>query len=128
MRLKDSQPRRNTISLTPLIDVVFLLLIFFMLASTFMKFSAVPISGTAGGTGQAALDEIVLIQLRPNGQTLINGKDIGQNETAQHLNALIAKGIKRAVIRPDADSTVQDIVRILEIAKSTPLKNVVVVR
>ncbi|MEO1283127.1 MAG: biopolymer transporter ExbD, partial [Pseudomonadota bacterium] len=51
MRLKAQPQRKFPLSLTPLIDVVFLLLIFFMLASTFLKFSAMPIAGAKGGGG-----------------------------------------------------------------------------
>jgi biopolymer transport protein ExbD len=34
-------PRRAVVSLTPLIDVVFILLVFFMLASSFVKWRAI---------------------------------------------------------------------------------------
>jgi len=34
MRFESSTPHRRLISLTPLVDVVFILLVFFMLAST----------------------------------------------------------------------------------------------
>ena len=37
MLLKQAQPQRSLVSLTPLIDVVFILLIFFMLASNFIE-------------------------------------------------------------------------------------------
>ena len=44
--------RRRTLSITPLIDVIFLLLLFFMLASTFSKFSEMDIA--AAGPGDEA--------------------------------------------------------------------------
>ncbi|WP_367714863.1 biopolymer transporter ExbD [Nitratireductor sp. GISD-1A_MAKvit] len=40
--------RRKPLSLTSLIDVIFLLLLFFMLSSTFTRFASVEISGGAG--------------------------------------------------------------------------------
>ncbi|OOC09384.1 ExbD/TolR family protein, partial [Thioalkalivibrio halophilus] len=38
--------RRNLISLTPLIDVVFILLVFFMLASSFLDWRAVELEAS----------------------------------------------------------------------------------
>lgn len=43
--------RRRKLSMTSLIDVIFLLLLFFMLSSTFSKFAEVEL--TAGGAGAA---------------------------------------------------------------------------
>jgi len=43
--------RRRRLALTSLIDVIFLLLLFFMLSSTFSKFSAIELS--AAGSGRA---------------------------------------------------------------------------
>lgn len=48
---------RRRLSLTPLIDVIFLLLLFFMLTSSFSRFADVELS--AGGAGQGA-DETTL--------------------------------------------------------------------
>jgi biopolymer transport protein ExbD len=46
--------RRRALSLTPLVDVIFLLLLFFMLTSTFSRYGEIEISAaTAGGSGVA---------------------------------------------------------------------------
>ena len=47
MALRHSRKRRKA-SITSLIDVIFLLLLFFMLASTFSKFSEIEVSTTRG--------------------------------------------------------------------------------
>ncbi len=51
------RPRRRLISLTPLIDVVFILLVFFMLASSFSQWRVVDL--TVGGNGGEADDRQV---------------------------------------------------------------------
>ena len=55
--------RRRRLSMTSLIDVIFLLLLFFMLSSTFSKFSEVELSGTAGAGGQASDRPPLFLQL-----------------------------------------------------------------
>lgn len=42
--------RARALSMTPLIDVIFLLLLFFMLTSTFTRFAEVPLIQAAAGT------------------------------------------------------------------------------
>lgn len=128
MRLSDWQRRSSSIGLTPLIDVVFLLLIFFMLASTFLKFSAVPISGARSGGASGNLSEIALIQIRGTRDIRINGKTVGLSGVLPQINELIGKGVTRAVIQPAKSATVQDLVKVLEVAKASQLKSVVVVQ
>ncbi|MBF9036695.1 hypothetical protein HKCCE2091_20870 [Rhodobacterales bacterium HKCCE2091] len=64
--------RRARISVTSLIDVIFLLLLFFMLTSTFTRFAELPLSTATGG---GALDpsppaflQVGMDSLRLNGQ------------------------------------------------------------
>lgn len=128
MRLNENRKKRSALSLTPLIDVVFLLLIFFMLASTFLHFSAMPISGARGGGSSTTLNEIVLIQVQGADALSINGASVNVEGMSARIDELIAKGMTKAVVRPAKDSNVQDLVRILELARGTKLESVVVVR
>ncbi|MBU2961788.1 biopolymer transporter ExbD [Citreicella sp. C3M06] len=61
--------RRNRLSMTSLIDVIFLLLLFFMLSSTFSKFSEVELmaAGAGVGTGDA---RPLFLRLGPDSVTL----------------------------------------------------------
>jgi biopolymer transport protein ExbD len=128
MRLKPPPSRKLPLSLTPLIDVVFLLLIFFMLASTFLKFSALPISGSAGGAGPAKIDTIALLQLSAGGSLTLNGSPVTTGTLAGRIDDLVSAGVRRAVVRTRPGATVQDVVRVLEITRRTRLENVVVVK
>lgn len=69
--LRRARPRKR-ISLTSLVDVIFLLLLFFMLTSTFSKFSEVPLSTAATGSDTAGSQPIFL-QLYPQRIT-VNGE------------------------------------------------------
>jgi biopolymer transport protein ExbD len=128
MRLSEWQSRKSTIGLTPLIDVVFLLLIFFMLASTFLKFSALPVSGARGGGAPSSLSEIAIIQVRSSEEIRVNGISIGLQGLMPQIEDLIAKGVTRAVVQPTEGASVQDLVAVLEVAKRSTLKSVVLVR
>lgn len=66
--------------MTSLIDVIFLLLLFFMLSSTFSRFAEVELAPAAGGAGQDATGSPVFLQLSAQAIT-VNGSA----ETLDHL-------------------------------------------
>ncbi|WP_428033955.1 ExbD/TolR family protein [Amphritea sp.] len=57
--------RRQAISLTPLIDVVFILLLFFMLSSSFIKLKQINLPAAAQAAQSS--DEVLLITLHSGG-------------------------------------------------------------
>lgn len=77
-----ARTRRRKLSMTSLIDVIFLLLLFFMLTSTFSKFSEVELS--AGGSGAVAPSETppLFLQLKENTIGL-NGQDVSLDALAE---------------------------------------------
>ena len=54
--------RRRALSLTPLVDVIFLLLLFFMLTSTFSRYGEIEIAAASGG-GSNPADRMQFLQL-----------------------------------------------------------------
>lgn len=76
MILRQPKPR-VFLSLTPLIDVVFILLIFFMLVSQFSSWRNIELlsqAGAAGGTGDEA---VIALQLNNSGSFELDGEMIG---------------------------------------------------
>lgn len=70
------QARRRRLSMTSLIDVIFLLLLFFMLSSTFTRFSEIELaSGGAAGSASAANNRPFFLRLGMDSLDL-NGRDI----------------------------------------------------
>jgi biopolymer transport protein ExbD len=62
--------RRALISLTPLIDMVFILLVFFMLASSFQHWRAITVSAAVPESAGSEQKGALLIQVRPDGLRL----------------------------------------------------------
>lgn len=77
-RLSDRARPRRTLSLTSLIDVIFLLLLFFMLSSTFTRFSELQIATVSGG--RIGTDTPPLF-LRVSSESIsLNGSDTNLND------------------------------------------------
>lgn len=74
MRLIDPTNRRRSISLTPLIDVVFILLLFFMLSTQFSRQQSMNLTVTADGAHSTLPDPAMLkLQLSADGSIVIDG-------------------------------------------------------
>ncbi len=82
-----SRPKktRRALSVTSLIDVIFLLLLFFMLSSTFTKFTEVELM-TSGQGENIAPNERTVLFLRIDGADMsLNGKTVAPDTLATAL-------------------------------------------
>lgn len=75
--------------MTSLIDVIFLLLMFFMLSTTFTRTTELPLAAATSGTGVAADSGAapVFLRLAEQGVTL-NGQSIAPDQAAAAVQAL----------------------------------------
>lgn len=110
--------KRQLISLTPLIDVVFILLIFFMLASSFFDWREIRLDAPVHAATGNSDEEALLIEIRPN-QMLINGLFIFEDNLVNDLKKIIAKQPnKRILIKPTAGVPLQTVVSVIDSIKS----------
>lgn len=116
MRIETSPPRRRQlIGLTPLIDVVFILLIFFMLASSFSNWQSISLGVPGEGQVTASDSDTLVVRVLENGGVHVNGELLGVDALVSSLRDIFASDPERAVVvRPDARVTLQRVVRIVE--------------
>jgi biopolymer transport protein ExbD len=75
MSVRAVNKRRRALSMTSLIDVIFLLLLFFMLTSTFTRFAELPLHAATGGAASASdaapfFISLGMQELRLNGEVV----------------------------------------------------------
>lgn len=118
MVFEGANRRRRVPGLTPLIDVVFLLLIFFMLASRFDREALLPLTvrATAGVTeadaGASAGPTTLAVEIDAHGEARIEGRRVDPHE----LRAAAARAAleERPVrVRPHPEARLQSIVDVL---------------
>ncbi len=106
--------RRAAISLTPLIDVVFILLVFFMLASSFLDWRAIDLDAPARAGGGASLEGALLVELRPDGIRL-SGETVSLAGLAERAAAAVAERPEQKVlVWPSEGVPLQDTVLVLD--------------
>lgn len=116
---------RPLISLTPLIDVVFILLVFFMLASSFLDWQAVDLRITGTTASEAAEARALVIRLESDG-TLSSG---GRPLEPAALSRLVADRLEarpdlEVVLAPAAGVPLQRAVDVLQQVRAAGADNV----
>jgi biopolymer transport protein ExbD len=104
------RPRRR-ISLTPMIDVVFLLLVFFMLAARFGVEQAIPL--VVGGGAGAWEGPPRLVDILPEGQRL-NGVAVSPEALVSGLAPLMTAPGDPIVLRAEDGAALQRLVDVME--------------
>lgn len=130
MRLERTAARQRRTSLTPIIDVVFLLLMFFMLASTFSRYAHVDL-GLAGSVEAAAEPSerrAILLSVRGAGGFAVNGQAVVAAEIAAALKRAAAGAQAQILIRPAEEARAEDLVRAVEQTRAAGVGPAVLVR
>lgn len=119
--------RRSLISLTPLIDVVFILLIFFMLASSFSTDQAIQLAMPAAGSTEGALPGS-LVRVKRDGLDL-NGEPLNLDELYTRAQRLArAPGGRQFLVQPDRGVPLQRLVAVLDVLEQSGAPSVSLVR
>ena len=110
--------------ITPLIDVVFLLLIFFMTSTVFKKSELallLSLPNTESGEAISAQTKIIVIEVNKD-QTALDGKNLSPEELETQLTELKNKETP-IDLRVDKEVQYQRLVKILDILKKLNLSN-----
>ena len=129
MNLQPGDNDEPDVNLTPLIDVVFLLLIFFMVSTTFEHQSRIKIDlpeASAAPTSQE--DESLEILIDAQGRYFIGDQQV-VNTTAKTLKSAISKAVGEreglaVIIRADATTPHQAVITALDVTSQLGLTHI----
>jgi biopolymer transport protein ExbD len=121
---KRSKREQLSMDLTPLIDVVFLLLIFFLVTSVFKKDELallLKLPKSEQGVGNDKKIEQLTIELS-NDEVAVNGKKTSIDD----LQGIFEKTVKESLVnlRVDGEVKYQRLVKVLDLLQSNKLENV----
>ena len=117
--------RRRRPSLTPMIDVVFLLLIFFMLVARFGIDKVIDIN-LPSALGQSSQYEGPprLVEIKPGNLVSLNGFDFPLDQLSSKLSELMPSPNALIILRSNAEANTQDLLDVLLYLKSEKIMNV----
>jgi biopolymer transport protein ExbD len=111
------------IDIAPLIDIVFQLLIFFMLTSTFVMQPGIKISLPKAVTSEVIRFENIEILVTSESVTYLNGKVV----TMQELNKLFKQAVKKnqtILIKADKRASLGKVVEIWDLARDSGITQI----
>ena len=121
MKFRTQKKSRGLIiNVTSLIDVMFLLLIFFMVTSTFKNQPAINLVLPRSSTATETVSTPTILYLTSEGQVFLNDKLMAPEELARELERLhAASGDDRMVMSADQDADHGDVVELIDTIKNS---------
>jgi biopolymer transport protein ExbD len=131
MRKKHSafgaEEEENEINLTPMLDVVFIMLIFFIVTATFIKEAGIQVERPDTVTADTQDDAAILVAISALDEIWIDRKKRDPRAVRSILERMRAENPKGGmVIQADEESTNETLVKVLEAAKAAGVNNVAI--
>ncbi|MEO1044768.1 MAG: biopolymer transporter ExbD [Pseudomonadota bacterium] len=115
MRIERYRPKGELINITPLIDVVFILLVFFMLAGTIEKEDAFPVAPAQSGIDKRGDVKDFVILVSEDGKVALGDEPIARDQlTARIRQALNEKPDGLIQLKPDSEAEAKEVIAIME--------------
>ena len=116
-----------TIDLTPMLDVVFIMLIFFIVTATFIKEAGIDVNRPYAPTSDEQADAAILVAISANDEIWIDRSLIDPPNVKNVIEKLHQENPKGSlVIQADENSTNEMLVVVMEAAKVAGVTNVAI--
>jgi biopolymer transport protein ExbD len=121
---KDNE-EAGEIDLTPMLDVVFILLIFFIVTSVFVTEAGIDVSKPEASTVEDTSGDMILIAVGPQGDIWIDGDQIDPRFIRARFELRLADAPNSAVIiQGDESASNEQIMLILKAAREANINDV----
>lgn len=123
--LAERRGRGTVINVTSLIDVMFLLLIFFMVSSTFKLQPAIELTLPRSATAETVAATPAVVYLDGAGNLYLNERAVGRDELRNRLRErLAATDDDRIVLRADEHAEHGAVVGLIDLIKESGFRRV----
>ncbi len=127
MQFKKREKKLASLEITPLIDVVFLLLIFFMVSTTFAPTPQLSVQLPESGAQPALTPPKVLeLVISKEQQFSLEGKTLPRENLRTALQALLAQEPRPLVIQADGKTLHELVVYAMDQAQSAGVKKIAI--
>ena len=115
MRIERPKRKLEAVGLTPLIDMIFLLLLFFLLGSDFVRFSQSQLAPPRGTGGTEGMSQPAIITLNETGRVQWNGVAVTRPQLQARAADLVDTDVEQLfVVMPAAAAEVQQVVGVMD--------------
>lgn len=113
------------IDLTPMLDVVFIMLIFFIVTATFVKEVGIDVNSPENSNVKNAKKQSIVVQITRNNRIEIRGHDVDFRAVRANIERLHAENPDApVVVQPHPDSDTNTLVHVMDAARQAGVFNV----
>ncbi|MEM9159469.1 MAG: biopolymer transporter ExbD [Verrucomicrobiota bacterium] len=113
----DDGKKGEEINMSPLIDMVFILLIFFIVTTVFVEETGVDVNKPQAASATDLDKNSILIAITESGNVVYGGKEIGVSGVRPIIRRLYQKEKMPVIIQADRKSITDMVVRVIDEAK-----------
>ncbi len=113
----------GVLDLAPLIDVVFLLLIFFMLTSSFVFQPGIRVNLPKAVTSEVLHREMLIITITDDNKMFVNERPVGKDELVSRVK-MASEENKPLLIRADHNADIGKVIEIWDICRQMDVKQI----
>ncbi|GAB2801270.1 biopolymer transporter ExbD [Halomonas shantousis] len=124
-RLSNASDDATEVNLTPMLDVVFIMLIFFIVTTSFIKESGVEIERPEAASASPRPDAQVMVAITPEGAVWVDGQPVDAHRVGGEVARLVSDqgGV---VIQADRNSTTGLLIEVMDRIRDAGVDNVAV--
>ncbi len=124
-RRRDRKKSESEVKLTPMLDVVFIMLIFFIVTASFVKESGIEISRPGASTAVRKEKGNILIAISANDQIWMSRRQVDPRALRANIERAHAENPQGAVIiQADKEAKTGLLVQVMDAARSAGVKSV----
>jgi biopolymer transport protein ExbD len=117
----------SDINLTPMLDVVFIMLIFFIVTATFIKQTGIDVTRPDAQSAEMKPTVSVLVAIGANGEIWIDNKQVDEAGVRSHIERLHAENPKGGlVVQADKGAKYEKLTAVLNAARAAGMSQVAI--
>ncbi|MDI5936602.1 biopolymer transporter ExbD [Halomonas sp. M4R5S39] len=113
------------VNLTPMLDVVFIMLIFFIVTTSFIKESGVEIQRPESSAASPRPDAQLMVAITPEGAVWVEGRPVDAHRVGEEVAALVS-GDGGVVIQADREATTGLLIEVMDRIRQAGVEDVAV--
>lgn len=124
-RLGANSDESSEVNLTPMLDVVFIMLIFFIVTTSFIKESGVEIDRPESNAASPRPDAQVMVAITPEGAVWVDGEAVDAHRVGDRVAGLVS-GDGGVVIQADREATTGLLIEVMDRIREAGVEQVAV--
>ncbi|MFZ5516363.1 MAG: ExbD/TolR family protein [Candidatus Zhuqueibacterota bacterium] len=127
MQLKSTRNRKVSINITSLVDVQFILLIFFMVSTSFTEQQGMKLELPESASAASEKIKELILEIRNDDILILNNEQVAMNDLSAKFKQLIPSlKDKSLVLKADKHVSHGTVVQVMDIAKLSGLEKLII--